>query len=264
MMGHNGIMPVPNMGPPGAVAAVGAIGAGMPLGPVATNQRTSIKFVNPQGMRVTWLGPAGYIEPGLTTPANYNFLQGNVYRLRLSGIPARPGRVYYPTLEIAPVTPKTMTFLAHNSVPLAFTDDDFERVNAGNMVVKVIYLPDPMFQDLAAIAGAEEVVSTQLPPGEDPIIEATRRGTILAVVRLGNIDLENPFSPAMDAPPGGLPAPPVMKMPVPGPGAPPATLPKAPGPMTLPKTPPPAASPKSAATQKAPSLLSQVKATFIK
>src|SRR5205085_4711847 len=132
-LGKNGIMPVPGMGPPGAVAAVGAIGAGMPYGPVATNQRTSIKFVNPQGMRVTWLGPAGYIEPGLTTPANYNFLQGNVYRLRLTGIPGRPGRVYYQTLEIAPVTPKTMTFLAHNTVPVAFTDDDFERVNAGNM-----------------------------------------------------------------------------------------------------------------------------------
>lgn len=222
LLGHNGIMPVPAMGPPGAVAAVGAIGAGGPLGPMATNQRTSIKFVSPQGMRVTWLGPSGYIEPGLTTPANYNFLQGNIYRLRLTGIPGRPGRVYYPTMEIAPVTPKTMTFLAHNTVPIAFTDDDFERVNAGNLVVKVIYLPEPQFQDLAAIAGAEEVVSTQLLPGEDPIIEATRRGTILAIIRIGNIDLENPFSPAMDALPGGGMAapvgPPVM---VPGPGAPP-------------------------------------------
>jgi len=233
MMGNNGIMPVPGMGPAGAVAAVGAIGAGMPYGPVVTNQRTSIKFVNPQGMKLTWLGPNGYIEPGLTTPANYNFLQGNVYRLRLSGIPARPGRVYYPTLEIAPVTPKTMTFLAHNSVPIAFTDDDIERANAGNMVVKVVYLPDPMFQDLAAVAGAEEVVSTQLQPGEDPVIEATRRGTVLAVIRLGNIDLENPFSPAMDAPPGGMmmkpPPPPVMM-------APPATLPPSATPAPTPKS----------------------------
>src|SRR5579883_2039075 len=187
MLGNNGIFPVPGMGPAGAVAAVGAIGAGVPYGPACTNQRTSIKFVNPQGMKVTWLGPNGYIEPGLTAPANYNFLQGNVYRLRLSGIPNRPGRVYYPTLEIAPVTPKTMTFLAHNTVPIAFTDDDFERVNTNNLVVKVIYLPDPMFQDLAAVAGAEEIVSAQLQPGEDPVIEATRRGTILAIVRIGNV-----------------------------------------------------------------------------
>jgi hypothetical protein len=227
LMGNNGIMPVPGMGPAGAVAAIGAIGAGMPCGPVATNQRTSIKFVNPQGMKVTWLGPAGYIEPGLTAPANYNFLEGNIYRLRISGIPNRPGKVYYPTLEVSPATPKTIKFLAHNTVPVAFTDDDLERVNSGNMVVKVIYLPDPMFQDLAAVAGAEEVVSTQLQPGEDPVIEATRRGTILAVVTIGNIDLENPNSPPMDAPPAGMVRPPVGPPPV---GAPPA--PKTPG--TLP------------------------------
>lgn len=264
-LGHNGIMPVPGMGPPGAVAAVGAIGAGGPLCAAATNQRTSIKFVNPQGARVTWLGPAGYIEPGLTTPATYNFLQGNVYRLRLTGIPGRPGKVYYPTLEIAPVTPKTMTFLAHNTVPIAFTDDDFERVNAGNLVVKVIYLPEPQFQDLAAIAGAEEVVSTQLQPGEDPVVEATRRGTILAIIRLGNIDLENPFSPAMDAPPGGMMAPPAA---APGmtppalPGPPPAVMPKPATQTPTPKT--TAATKKVEPAEKSSGFISTVKSTFMK
>ena len=58
------------------------------------------------------------------------------------------------------------------------------------------------------------------------MIEATRRGTILAVIRLGNIDLENPFSPAMDAPPGGddgtVGRPPVIRMP--GPGGPPVAF----------------------------------------
>jgi hypothetical protein len=206
-LGLNGIMPVPQMGPPGAVAAVGAIGPGGALGPVATGMRTSVRFVSPQGMKVTWLGPNGYIEPGLVAPAPYNFAQGNAYRLKVSGVPRQPGRVYYPTLEVYPATLKTLTFLSHNTVPLAVTDEDFERVNAGSMVVKVIYLPDPAFQDAAAIAGAEELVSTNLAPGVDPIVEATSRGTILAVLRMGNIDLENPFSPAMDAPGAGGPPP---------------------------------------------------------
>ena len=35
--------------------------------------------------------------------------------------------------------------------------------------------------------------------------EAQRRGTILAIIRLGNIDLENRASPAMNAPPHGGP-----------------------------------------------------------
>ena len=45
---------------------------------------------------------------------------------------------------------------------------------AGNYVVKVVYLPYPQFQDLAT-AGPDEVVSTRLEPGVDPIAEAVRR-----------------------------------------------------------------------------------------
>src|SRR5262249_4360977 len=94
---------------------------------------------------------------------------------------------------------KTSTFLAHSAVPISFTDEDFEQVAAGNFVVKVIYLPDPQYQDLAA-TGPDEVVSSRLEPGVDPILEAKRRGSILAIVRLGNIDLEAPNTPSMDAP----------------------------------------------------------------
>jgi len=73
--------------------------------------------------------------------------------------------------------------------------------------VKVIYLPDPQFQDLAA-TGPSEVVSSRLEPGVDPLAEACRRGSILLVLRMGNIHLELPHTPAMDAPgPFGLKAP---------------------------------------------------------
>jgi hypothetical protein len=216
MIGHGGILPVPGMGPPGAVAAVGALGAhGGMYGPIYANQRTSIRFASPAGMTITWQGPGGqFVEPApLQAAARYNFPQGNIYRLRLSGIPTRPGKVYYPTLEVYPATPTTVTFLSHATVPVSFTDDDFEQVNAGNLVVKVIYLPFPQFQDLAALAGAEEIVSTRLEPGVNPVEEAHRRGTILAVIRIGNIDLQDPNTPAMDAPPAMLPGGPGMAPP---------------------------------------------------
>ncbi len=129
----------------------------------------------------------------------YNFLQASIYRLKLSDIPNRPGVELYPTLEVVPSKAKTCTFLSHSAVPVVFTEEDFEQVAAGNFVVKVIYLPDPQFQDLAA-TGPDEVVSSRLEPGMDPIVEAKRRGSILLVVRLGNIDLEAPNTPAMDSP----------------------------------------------------------------
>ena len=89
--------------------------------------------------------------------------------------------------------PRTEAFLAHNAIPMQFTPEDFDQILSGNFVTKVIYLPDPEFQELA-LAGVETLVSTRLDPGVDPIIEADRRGAILAIVRLGDKDLTTPGS----------------------------------------------------------------------
>ena len=188
-------------GVPGAVAALGAL-TGQPSPYSAA--RTEIRFVGPAAMKIAWYAPRADGRPGFSTqfleaPARYNFLQSSVYRLKLSDIPNRPGVDLYPTLEVPAANHKTTTFLAHSSVPLSFTEEDFEQVAAGNFVVKVVYLPDPQFQDLAA-TGPDEVVSSRLEPGADPILEAKRRGSVLAIIRLGNIDLEAPNTPAMDSP----------------------------------------------------------------
>ena len=76
-------------------------------------------------------------------------------------------------------------------LPVQFTPEDFDQVLSGNFVTKVIYLPDPEFQELA-LAGVETLVSTRLEPGVDPIVEADRRGAILGILRLGNKDVEMP------------------------------------------------------------------------
>ena len=198
-MHHNGgIVPVPAMGPPGAVAATGALPYPGPQQP--SNMRTSVNFASPDGMRVSWYVASGWSDTPLVTPARYNFLQGGVYRMKLSSVANRVEKVYYPTLEVVPAHEKTATYLAHSSVPITFTDEDFEQVDSGNFLVKVVYLPDPHNQDLATVVGPNELVSTRLEPGVDPIVEATKRGTILLIVRMGNIDLNAPNSPAMDAP----------------------------------------------------------------
>jgi hypothetical protein len=196
-------MALPMGGPkyPGAVAAVGALtgGGGSPF-PVS---RTEVFFTSPLDMKVAWYAPGPDGKPQFTpqtldVPARYNFLQAAIYRLKLTGIPGKPGLELYPTLEVVPCNPKTTAFLAHSAVPLTITDDDIEQVQLGNYLVKVIYLPDPQFQDLA-VTGPSEVVSSRLEPGVDPIAEACRRGSILLVLRMGNIHLELPHTPAMDA-----------------------------------------------------------------
>jgi hypothetical protein len=217
-------MPLQMGGPkvPGVVAAVGALTG--PAGLPYPAQRTQVFFTGPPGMKISWYAPnagggAAFTSDSIEAPGRYNFLQAAIYRLKLTDIPNRANLDLYPTLEVVPANNKTAAFLAHSSVPVSFTDEDLEQVASGNYVVKVIYLPDPQFQDLAT-TGPSEVVSSRLDPGVDPIAEACRRGSILLVVRMGAIDLGLTHSPAMDAPSPYAPhpaPPPGLGM---GPGAP--------------------------------------------
>ncbi len=231
-------------------------GQGGPMGAAPGRRfvttRSQVYFLDPDGMQVGWqtaAGPNGeraYLPSQLTVPARYNFGQGYIYRLKLTNIPGRAGAALYPTIEVAPTTPATDAYLSHNAIPVQFTDEDFQQVlDGGNFVTKVIYLPDPRYQELAVSGvSVETLVSTRLEPGIDPILEADKRGTILLIVRLGAIDLEMPGGgnvlgggvptpaggPAMGNVPGGAPMTPggpgITELP---PGTlPPGTVPPAP------------------------------------
>jgi hypothetical protein len=164
------------------------------MGMMASNS-VQILFSRPDSMNIGWdVGGIGHFdsEP-LVVPGRKNFPEGGIYRLKLTNIPGREGVELYPTLEIGPTTPRTAAYLAHNAIPVQISEEDLDQVLSGNFVTKVIYLPDPEFQEMA-LAGVETLVSTRLDPGMDPIVEADRRGAIMAVVRLGNKDVEMPGS----------------------------------------------------------------------
>jgi len=154
---------------------------------------SQVGFVGMDGMKVFWdvTAPGAFDSEPLIFPGRYNFAQGAIYRLKLTDIPGNAGVELYPTLEVAPTTPRTEAFLAHNYIPFQITNEDFAQVLSGNFVTKVIYLPDAEHQELA-LAGVETLVSTRLDPGVDPIVEADRKGSILAIIRLGNKDLQAP------------------------------------------------------------------------
>ncbi len=182
--------PGPGVGGPGpGVLAVRPASAQMAVSMGASQ----FAFSEPVGMTVRWsvsMEGAFDSEP-LVVPGRQDFSQGAIYRLKLTNVPGRAGVELYPTLEVGPTTPRTDAYLAHNAVPLQLTDEDIEQVMSGNFVTKVIYLPDPEHQALA-LAGVETLVSTRLDPGVDPIVEADRRGAILAILRIGNKDFQVP------------------------------------------------------------------------
>lgn len=203
-----GVLAPPPVQPVGGYGGIG----GVPCGPggIAGAQSTSIQLLfsdanQMEGMQIRWdVGALGTFdsEP-LVIPGRQNFGENGLYQLKLTNIPGRVGLELYPTIELGAITPRTNAYLAHNAIPIQFTNEDFDQVESANYVTKVVYLPDPEFQQLAQ-AGLGTLVSTRLDPGIDPIVEADRRGSILAVVRVGNKDIElggNTFNTVRNAAP---------------------------------------------------------------
>jgi hypothetical protein len=179
--------PGPGVGGPGPGVLPPALPPMMMPFPIPTVQ---VWFNKPENMHVQWdIGQGGFDSEPLVTPARQNFPSGGIYRLKLTNIEGRDGVELYPSVEIGPTTPRTAAYLEHNAIPIQFTAEDFDQVLSGNFVTKVIYLPDAEYAELA-IAGVETLVSTRLDPGVDPIVEADHRGAILAVIRMGNKQLE--------------------------------------------------------------------------
>ena len=196
----------------------GACGPGGGYGMVGSGPTAQVLFSRPESMEVLYdvVGDGSFNSQPLHVPGRVEFPQGGIYRLKLtkiSGDDRFVGVELYPTIEIAAANPRTAAYLAHNAIPVSFSvSDDLPQVLAGNFVTKVIYLPDPEFQG-DALVGVEELVSNRINPGEDPIVEADRRGSILAIVRIGNKDVEMAGAGAgaglamgpMMMGPGGLP-----------------------------------------------------------
>jgi hypothetical protein len=225
-----GMMPanMPQGGMPGGIMqAQYALNPAMAGHPIVA-QRTQVRFTRPTGMKVSWFtqGPAGpqFSTTPIEVPGRYNFVQGAKYRLKLSNIEGRPGVEVYPTMEVVAGNPKTEAFLAHSSVPVEFTTEDLKQIAEGNYVIKVIYLPDPAYQDVAG-TGTDEILSTRLEPGQDPVQEALRRGSILLIIRMGNIDQEAPNTPPLGTPGPAATHGPVLGPTMPGPGRPPVQVP---------------------------------------
>ncbi|PAY21627.1 hypothetical protein CKO51_00665 [Rhodopirellula sp. SM50] len=199
-----------NTGSSGTIVGGAGMGGMMVAAPI--NQAVQVTFGRPEGMQVRYdqTGSGMFDSEPLIVPARQNFPQGGLFRIKLTNIPGREGVELYPTIELAYANPRTGAYLAHNSIPLQFDEEDFDQVVTGNFVTKVLYLPDPDFQG-PALAGIDTLVSTRLDPGVDPIVEADRRGSILAIIRLGDKDIEMPGSGGMGlgmSPPiAGLPAP---------------------------------------------------------
>jgi uncharacterized repeat protein (TIGR01451 family) len=183
-----GILPVPGMGPPGAVAALGA------LVPPPRSERVpqlppaplvAAKFITPEGVRVTAF-PGTKLARSYTAPTVMGLRPGYVYRFELTNLPYQPGVALYPEVEVRGVlVPRPDMKYMDYPIPLVFTLGDIERVLAGAVITKVIYLEDPE-KAIPAEVLPDQPIETPEETERAAIKNALENGRLMAIVRLGN------------------------------------------------------------------------------
>jgi uncharacterized protein (TIGR03067 family) len=145
--------------------------------PLKTVNRFQFFVTGPKGMKVRLFDG----KEDKIAPARFTFAKPGTYRLRLSDVPDRPGKVYYPTIEIPAVTaPHAVAFLANSYLPLEFAE--FDAADDGLLSSRYIILPDNEGAADAPVASGVQFRQTR-PAADD-------KTTVLAIVRLGGIDLE--------------------------------------------------------------------------
>ncbi len=148
-----------------------------------------LHFKGPPGLKIHILDQA----TAARVPSRHTVPAGWSSKLRFDGVTAFPGKQFFATAEVYPSGGRTQTYVSLNAIPITLTVDDFDQAQAGNLVTKVIYLPDPAFQQ-TQLAGVQTIVSTRIDPGQDPVLEADRRGTILAIIRLRSAEEVSPLA----------------------------------------------------------------------
>lgn len=158
-----------------------------------------VRLVSPEGATIAGLDQDAFIfHGGLPTPIvplRLRLTAGKSNSLQMSEIPSHPGFVQSLTVEVPTLTKASQGFLSLNAIPLAVTDEDLNQTIAGNPVVKVLYLRNAEAGEVGP-STVEVIVNTRLDPANDPVAEAEKRGTVLAVVRMSQAQLPANAAPS--------------------------------------------------------------------
>jgi hypothetical protein len=102
----------------------------------------------------------------------------------------------YPTLEVPVQGDRSVPLPEKNPIPIQLTEEDFQRVARGEFLTRVTFLPAPErrndFKPISGSGSPARVLASFDYASIDVVEKAAAAGTILAVLRLGNIDLEGP------------------------------------------------------------------------
>ncbi|MEE8450375.1 MAG: hypothetical protein V3R99_00620 [Thermoguttaceae bacterium] len=169
---HQGVMP------PGAIG-----GRQLQRGGPLHGFFQPVQIKAPTGALVS-LAESGSFEEPQKAPRRVGMLIGQVYRIRVMGIPRNPGMEVFPTIEIIDrlYTPRDQ--MDRFAIPVELTLADLELALQGKFVTRVIYLEDPANAlPVPDDPGAQDWFEAA--PGQDPLAVADALGRPVAILRLG-------------------------------------------------------------------------------
>lgn len=169
----------------GSLAVGGAADHPGPVKPLVPAPVLAAKVMAPPGVRVT-ANPGSPLARMADAPAVYGLRPGYVYRFELSNLPYQPGKVLYPEVEVRGVlVPRNGLKYMDWPAPVSFTQGDIDKVLAGGVITKVVYLEDPAKAIPAEVLPNGPV---ELPADTEgqAVKEAFANGRPVLVVRLGN------------------------------------------------------------------------------
>jgi uncharacterized repeat protein (TIGR01451 family) len=141
-----------------------------------------VRFAGPEGLRVTLYQGAARPQE-FPAPVTVGLRPGYLYRVRLTGLPGRPGVSLSPTLQITGtlhLSPKLRG--GDYPAPVYLSELDIEQVLRGVMLTKLVYLEDP---ERAAPVRADGSLELDVPPDRNLLEEVRDYGRPVLIVRVG-------------------------------------------------------------------------------
>ncbi len=144
----------------------------------------AVEVRGPKGMGVA-LAQEGQFLHDLQAPVKVAMLVGAVYRVRITGIPLRPGEELYPTIEVIDRVYAPLGREHRYPIPIVIEEEDLRAALSGNLVTRVIYLEDSENAEPIAVSPGEQKL-LDVGPTDNALKVADQFGRPVAILRIGS------------------------------------------------------------------------------
>ncbi len=153
-----------------------------------------VRLTLPEGASVSF-AISGQFGPAVETPTS-GLLIGQVYRLRVQGIPGAEGVEVFPTIEVIDRTYPPPHLAWKFPIEVEISQDDINQAMQGKFVTRVVYIEDPDAA-LPIPRDPKHQEYFDVRPGGDPLQVADGMGRPVAIIRLGARTPQDPLQPDM-------------------------------------------------------------------